>query len=265
VPAYGTLLLAVTLAACGGSGASPTPVTVPPTTLPPPAVPPAVSSAGLVLLLHMDEAAWSGAAGEVHDSAGGGHHGAAVAGATTASAGRFGRAGAFPGGAGCVAIADVPSLRPADELTIAAWVRPDRVGAGAMGIAAKRVNFQSDSAYAFFVGTSGRLSVDVDTEDDRFEAGPVLATGRWSHVAMVYDGARQASTGFIDGAAVGASGERARSITPFRSPLWVGCLAEGAPSQGFSGLLDEVAVWHRALGTPEIAALATATAPIVNP
>jgi MSHA biogenesis protein MshQ len=241
-------------------------VTVPPTTTPPPApVPPAVSPAGLVLLLHLDEAAWSGATGEVRDSSGDGHHGTAVGGATTATAGRFGRAGSFPGGAGCVAIPDVASLRPSDQLTVAAWARPDRVGGAAMGIAAKRINFQVDSAYAFFVATSGRLSVDVDTEDDRFEAGPVLTTGRWSHLAMVYDGARQATTVFLDGAAVGASAEHARSITPFRSPLWVGCLAEGAPSQGFSGLLDEVAVWHRALGTPEIAALATATAPIANP
>jgi hypothetical protein len=134
-----------------------------------------------------------------------------------------------------------------------------------MGNAAMRVNFQVVSAYAFFVGTSGRLSVDVDTEDDRFEAGPVLSAGRFLHVAMVYEGARQASTVFLDGAAVGASAERARSITAFRSPLWVGCLAEGAPSQGFSGLLDEVAVWHRALSPGEIVALATATGPIANP
>ena len=218
----------------------------------------------MVLLLHMDEAAWGGATGEVRDSSGEGHHGAAVAGATTA-VGRFGRAGSFPGGAGCVAIPDTASLRPSDQLTVAAWVRPDRVGGAAMGIAAKRVNFLADSAYAFFVANSGRLSVDVDTEDDRFEAGPALTTGRWSHVAMVYDGARQASTVFLDGAAVGASAERAPSIRPFRSPLWVGCLAEGAPSQGFAGLLDEVAIWHRALSTAEIAALATATAPIANP
>src|SRR6185503_14415957 len=96
VPAWWTLILAAMCAACGGSAAGPTPATVPPTTLPPPAVPPAVSSAGLVLLLHMDEAAWSGAAGEVRDSSADGHHGAAVAGATTAPAGRFGRAGSFP-------------------------------------------------------------------------------------------------------------------------------------------------------------------------
>ena len=52
---------------------------------------------------------------------------------------------------------------------------------------------------------------------------------------------------------------------PFRSPLWIGCLPLGAPAQGFSGLLDEVAVWHRALSASEVAALASASGAIANP
>jgi hypothetical protein len=44
----------------------------------------------------------------------------------------------------------------------------------------------------------------------------------------------------------------------------VGCLPLDAPAQGFVGLLDEVAVWHRALSASEIAALANATGPIAD-
>ena len=56
--------------------------------------------------------------------------------------------------------------------------------------------------------------------------------------------------------------ENAQSITPYSSPLWVGCLAEITPSQSFAGVLDELAVWHRPLGPVEIGALATASVPL---
>jgi hypothetical protein len=106
--------------------------------------------------------------------------------------------------------------------------------------------------------------VDVNTEDDRFEVGSPLANGRWYHAAFVYEGSRSAVTVYLNGAAVGAHSESASSITAFPSPMWVGCLPEGGPSQGFTGLLDEVAVWHRALSASEVAALANATGPLAD-
>jgi len=252
------------LAACGGSSGPTTPATMPPATTLAPA-PPAVSSVGLALLMHMDEAVWQGAPQEVRDNSFGSHHGRAAGGANTVANGRFGRAGQFFGSASCIEVPDAPSLHPADELTISAWVQPSQIGRGAMGIAARRVNFTVNSAYAFFVAVSGRLSVDVNTEDDRFEAGPQLAVGRWYHVAMVYEGARQTVVVYLDGAAVGAHSESALSITPFDAPEWVGCLPEGGPSQGFEGLMDDVAIWHRALSATEVAALARGTGAVANP
>ena len=120
------------------------------------------------------------------------------------------------------------------------------------------------AAEAGLAGTDDRLSVDVNTEDDRFSVGGPLANGRWYHAAFVYEGARSAVTVYLNGAPVGAHAESASSITPFSSPMWVGCLPEGQPSQGFTGLMDEVAVWHRALSASEIAALANATGPIAD-
>jgi hypothetical protein len=137
---------------CGGSGSSTptTPVAATPTPVP---MPPAVSPAGLVLLLHMDEAAWDGTPAQVRDASGLGHHGTAVGGASTVAGGRFGRAGSFPGSSGCVSIADEPGLRPDSELTVSAWLMSSALGHGAaMGLAAKRVNFQVASAFAFFLG-----------------------------------------------------------------------------------------------------------------
>jgi hypothetical protein len=261
------LTMAVTAAGCGGDSPSvpSTPNTTPtptPTATPAP-LPPPVSNADLVLLMHLDEAAWSGAANEVGDTSGLGHHGTAVAGATTA-AGRFGRAGSFPGGAGCVAVPDRSDLRPSDALTISVWMNPNAVGREALGVIAKRVSFLEDSAYALYADERGALGIDVDTEDNRFFTAPgVIANGRWAHVAVVYAGGLV--TAYVNGSPAAQSADSARSLTPFRSPLWVGCLPLGAPAQGFSGLLDEVAVWHRALSASEVTALANATGPIANP
>jgi hypothetical protein len=260
------LLTVLTAAGCGGdspSGPNPNPTPAPTAAPTPVPVPPAVSPAGLVLLMHMDEAAWSGAGNEVADTSGLAHHGTALAGATTA-AGRFGRAGSFPGGAGCVTVPDRTDLRPDDALTISLWMNPNAVGREALGVIAKRVSFLEDSAYALYVDEQGALGIDVDTEDNRFFTGRgVVANGRWAHVAIVYGGGLV--TAYVNGSPAAQSADSARSLTPFRSPLWIGCLPLGAPAQGFSGLLDEVAIWHRALPPPEITALANATGPIANP
>src|SRR5882724_8516752 len=57
---------------------------------------------GCVVALHMDEASWSGAAGEVTDDCGNDNAGTAVGtGTSTVATGAHGRAGSFSG-AGCV-------------------------------------------------------------------------------------------------------------------------------------------------------------------
>ena len=255
----------LTLPACGGGGNGPDPV---PTPTPTPAAP-AVSTAGLVLLFHMDEAAWNGAQDQVLDASGGRHHGTPTGGATTTAAGKFGRGGLFNGGGSCVDVGDTAALRPTTQLSVSAWVMPTGLGRQQpLGIVAKRVDFLVRSAYALFLDTDDRLTVDVDTEDNRFKAGAALTNGRWTHVAMVYDAALPAAsrvTLYVDGAAVGSGAESSASIADVPSPLVVGCLPLTVPAQGFVGTMDEVAIWHRTLSAAEIGSLARATAPIAGP
>lgn len=253
------------LSACGDSPSGPGPNPTP--TPSSGGTPPAVSASGLVLLMHMDEPAWSGAANEVIDSSRLGHHGRSVGSGTTTTspAGRFGRAGSFPGGTGCVTVADRSELRPGSALTISAWLQPTGVGAEALGVIAKRVSFLVESAYALYVDDQGRLGIDVDTEDNRFFSAPVARNGQWMHVAIVYDGSLSRVTAYVNGSPAAASAVPGASIDPFASPLWIGCLPLNAPAQGFAGLIDEVAIWHRVLSPGEVQALAGATAPIANP
>jgi hypothetical protein len=263
------ILTTLALAGCGGSGdgggAQPTPMPLP---TPTPTPTPSVSLADLVLLMHFDEPVWDGTARQVLDSSGLGNHGTALAGAASVANGRFGRAGSF-GTANAVRIDDTPALHPTTRLTVSAWVGPNGLGRGNwMGIVAKRVDYSVKTAYTLYLSTDNRLSADVDTEDNRFSAPTAITTnGRWYHVALVYDGTRPSAERvllYVDGNLVAAAAENSTAIQPFDSPLWIGCLPLGQPAQGFDGLIDEVAIWHRSLGTEEIAMLARATAPLTR-
>ena len=141
---------------------------------------------------------------------------APVTGAASAAAGRFGRALAFDGGASGASLGSLPRLRAASALTVEAWVRPAALG-------------------------RRRVAVHLDGLPHGLFARRGLPLNTWSHLALSYDGATLRS--YVDGALVG-SGARA------------GLTAAGSLQLGrdFSGLLDELRVYDRALGAAEIAA-----------
>ena len=252
-----SLVATLLLGGCGGSDGPATPTPTPT---------PVVSLSGLVLLMHFDEPVWSGTAQQVVDSSGLGHHGTVLGGATSVPSGRFGRAGSF-GTTGGVRIDDAPDLRPTTQLTVSAWVNPTALGLGTWrGILAKRVDYQVKTAYSLYISADDRLSADVDTEDNRLSAPSTLTTNnRWYHLAMTFDGTLAPAERvnlYVDGQRVATAFEGASSIQPFDSPLWIGCLPLTTPAQGFNGLVDEVAIWHRALSAQEISRLSSATTPL---
>lgn len=260
VGTFVSVCLATTLVLLGCGG---TESVVEPT--PPPTPTPTVSLAELVLLMHLDEPGWTGAAGEVVDSSGLGNNGRALGGATTVATGKFGRAGSF-GPDSAVQIADNESLHPTNQLTIAAWVFPKSEGNGNYrGIVAKRVDYTVKSAYTLFLDPGNHLCSDINTENDRFCISATVGLDQWSHVALVYDGTLDPAARvliYVNGQLAGIGSESSASIPPFDSPLWIGCLPLSAPAQSLVGLVDEVAIWYRALGSQEIQMLGTATAPL---
>jgi hypothetical protein len=220
---------------------------------------------GCALAMHMDEAAWTGAAGEVRDDCGGDNNGTATGGLTTVDGGVRGRAGHF-GNSGCVEVADAPALHASTALTISAWVKPDSLdpNGAASGIVSKRVDTGNQSAYNLYIWTANTVWVDLDGESDRFGGHRVIANNEWTQITMVYDGTApqaQRVSIYVDASLDITSGETSASLPALTPPLQIGCLPSTAAVQNFSGLLDEVIIWTRALAPSEVTAWHEMTKP----
>jgi len=219
---------------------------------------------GCVVMLRMDEASWIGT-GSVLDTCGG-NHGTPSGTLGTAEDGVRGRAGRFQGD-GCVTVADAPALRASSALSFSAWVRPSGLdGVNARGVLSKRVDMMAQSAYNLYVWTGNRAWVDIDGNNDRFANLTQLANNAWTQLTVVYDGARPADQRvrvYTNGAFDIAGAESAATIPPHNAPLYVGCLPSPSNQtmQYFVGLIDEVAVWNRALTDAEITQWYNATRP----
>jgi hypothetical protein len=209
-----------------------------------------------VLLMHFEEASWSMKSGEVKDSSGLGNHGTATASTITTSApaqGKFGRAAKLDG-SGAIVVPDAVSLHAGAALTVAAWIYPTTITSNGPGIVSKRRGFGSDTAFALFLYDSPvTFFADVQGEDDRFHSLAVFLPNVWHHVALVYDGSlaqNNRSRLYVDGQLDTIGVEHAAELEPYTSELSIGDLPGGG--ERFIGLIDEVAVWTRALGPAEI-------------
>lgn len=98
-------------------------------------------------------------------------------------------------------------------------------------------------------GTNGAPVIDVSSVDN------VITTPGWHHVAVVGDGA--VITFFVDGIAKGGGGGFGTLGTVASTrPLSIGRCPAAFPECQFSGRVDEVQIFSRALGVAEIQAIA---------
>jgi Concanavalin A-like lectin/glucanases superfamily len=208
-----------------------------------------------VLVLHMDEASWNGSAGEARDQSAAQNHGQAVDGANTSASGRFGRAAEL--GGSYVLVPDSESLHVRSAFTVSAWFYGDNLSASQWpGIVAKRNAFGDQEAFTVFLDPDHHVQVDVAGSGDRFVSVAVITPSVWHHVALVFDGTRPADERvqlYLDGALDRVAPEAAAEVPPYTSALYVGNLPGGGDR--FTGRIDEVAIWRRALSAAEVSAL----------
>lgn len=201
-------------------------------------------------------AAWWRAEGNGLDAAGANN--AILVNATTYAPGKVGQAFSLSGANDALKIPDAPALRPA-SLTLEAWVmfaalnNPSYLFAKPLG---------TGTLDSFLLYYNNGILDGVIADNSGF--GPDVtapftpAPGQWYHLAYTFDDSSKRQTLYINGVPVNTSIAN-KSIAYDSNSLELGRDVEnGAPAFFFAGRIDEAAIYSRALGAAEIAAIYTA-------
>ena len=171
--------------------------------------------------------------------------------------GIMGRAFHFDGGDDRVELA-----RPVgDDFTISFFFRTTDVGGGSDGdrrwflgkglVDGEVPGIVRDFGVSFI--SHGYVSAGTGDPETFVSSGPGHNDGRWHHVAFTRSRASGDITLFVDGAPVDrARGSKARLDTP--RALAIGAMLPGGGA--FTGDIDEVRLYDRVLGEPEVLAMA---------
>ncbi len=198
-----------------------------------------------------------GSGSTVGDSSGLGNDGT-IEGSPTWVAGRHGTALHFNGSSDDVVVPDDASLDITDQLTIAAWVQPEKFAT--QTIASKAANGATDGYELTLATTKAddssqrvffRLNQDANGDTYRINAtDPYPIDGTWVHVAATYDGTTMRL--YVNGVEQGTGVTGPSSIAANELPLAIG----GQPGRYLQGALDDVRVYARALSAADIVELA---------
>jgi len=200
------------------------------------------------------------------DSSGVGNHGTILSPDFSFVLGKVGPAIKLEGGTGTgISVADAADLNfgAGTNFTIEGWVRPESVDTsyGVMDIVDKRdtPNDYQAKGYEFCL-IGGQLGFQMSDSLGSYplvtSGGPDLRDGSWHHVAVTVD--RASSSGgklYVDGAQVGSSFNpttKSGSLGTTGIPLLIGMHPSPWLDCNFSGELDEITMYKRALTATEI-------------
>jgi hypothetical protein len=145
-------------------------------------------------------------------------------------------------------------------MSVALWVKPAAFDPGHTAMATRQLG--DGPADYFFLGTLGRRLKLRSSLWAKDLSGPLpLPLDRWVHVAFTHD-SDGVTRLYQDGVEITQGGTTSRRSAFITAPLSVGVSFNGPGQsergQAFTGLIDDLAVWDRALAPQEIAALAGA-------
>ncbi len=154
----------------------------------------------------------------------------------------------------CVTHATQTGLDITDEITVAGWIKMESTDTYRNFIT--KYDTSSNRAYALYYQDSGilvfSLSPDGSTTTSAYTATGQISTGQWYHVAGTYDG--EEIKVYIDGQLPANGTNNPAAYTSGIHPSTADfCLGSNAnPSSFMDGLIDEAAVFSRALSSDEI-------------
>jgi hypothetical protein len=199
---------------------------------------------GLVAAYGFDEGSGTATA----DKSGTGNN-ATISGATWSTAGHTGNALSFDGVNDRVFAADVASL-DVTRMTLSAWVRPSALSGWRTVILKEGNDALGYALYAHDNANWPAAYINTGQQADRRTEGvTALPLNTWTHLAATYDGATLRI--YINGVQV-RSRAFTGNIANRPGPLSIG--GNNVWGEWFSGLIDDVRVYNRALTLAEIQA-----------
>lgn len=201
----------------------------------------------------LDDDAYRGEGEELlklaYDTSGNGNHGM-VYGAVWVRDGKFGKALSFDGD-DYVEVPDSDSLDLTGAFTLSAWIKPLEYPATYGGIIVKR---GGPDSYRYYLTSAKKLYglISTDVGDYSVTSGSTVSLDTWTHVVFRYSKADGKISLYINGALdkeESADGD----VNVTTTKLYFGCYAPG--NLHFSGLIDEVCIYNRALSENEIQTL----------
>jgi len=152
---------------------------------------------------------------------------------------------------GGVVVDNNPLLSPSDAITVECWVKTDKAGQDNKWFVNRVFGGGVNCGYRLGV-LAGKPCFEVPQTDwsHHLKADTPLPTGRWVHVAGTFDG--KVMRIYVDGECRGQM-PRPGPVNRSRFPLWLGTFELNHPAR-FTGLLDEVKLYSRALSDVEIRA-----------
>jgi Concanavalin A-like lectin/glucanases superfamily len=170
--------------------------------------------------------------------------------------GRFQDALSFNGNAAAVAVANAPSLEPT-TVSVSAWVDSAWSPGDYKYIVSKGAEGCMSASYGLYTGADGGLEFYVASNTGFSwtlspDAGQGIWNGQWHNVVGTYNGSSVKL--YVDGREIGSG-------TPHTGPIAYGLFTSnnllignyaGCAGTDFSGAIDEVKIFNRALNPFEI-------------
>lgn len=184
----------------------------------------------------------------------GGHHGTFFAGAVETApsvtlSGKVGGAFDFDGTVHVRVIPDSAALMPA-QLTVEAWVFPTALSAGSQTIIARGSSTNDFDTWCLFL-SNGRPEI-ISHDQKHMQSPFTIPPDEWTHLAITFDELTMRL--YVNGAQAAARKELDVLVYDAAPvPVTIGSdWASNVSSDRFKGLIDEVALYNRALTADEV-------------
>ena len=186
--------------------------------------------------------------------------GGTLSGSVTWVPGHLGDALSFDGQPGQVKVTDSAALEPPTAVSVSAWVRNLGSPGAYRYVIAKGATACIAAAYGLYTGAGGGLEFYISRDSghlyaDTPDAGTQIWDGRWHLAVGTFDGTTARL--YIDGTEVGSGTAypgRLQYVQPDSNDFFIGNYP-GCSDREFTGSIDDVMVWNRALSAGEAAAL----------